>query len=76
MVESVLIVKLVVPVFDGAARNILVNEPSLEDVDLLLVVGRHRIQFVLVTRHHSLHFLNLLIPRVDLKCGVCLRNAM
>ena len=69
MVESVLIVKLAMSVLDGAAvvRHVLVNEPSLQDVDLLLVVGRHRVQFVLVTRHHSLHLLNLLIPRIGLK---------
>ena len=67
VIESVLIVKLIVPVL-GRAGQVLVNKPFFEDVDLLLVVGRHRIQLVLVTGNHSLHLLNLLVPWIDLKC--------
>ena len=78
MVEPVLVVQLAVAVLDGAAavgHDVLVHEPPLQDVDLLLVVVGHRVQLVLIARHHPLHFLDLLIPRVKLKSACCTANA-
>lgn len=49
------------------AADLLVHQLVLQDVDLLLEVRGHVVQFLLVTDHDALHLVQLLIPGVDLE---------
>ena len=65
MVMSVVSVQAI-----GAAAvtlvHVLVDESVLQNVDLFLIVVGDCVKFFLVTCYHSLHFVNLFVPRIDL----------